>query len=256
MAFPTLTIERSEADKKTRVFTARLLGFLTANRLWEAPTSGSALRPAWIATFATEGEAQPFTTNFRAGRKATDSHGRAFQIAQKAAYRWQTQKVPGGAVTVAYLPELFHLEPARPDESPVRFVLAPPVRWLEEQAVRLESDFGEEAEDAARAALFAAYLDRRTALPVIRDLRFHLQLYRAALDEQKLSDDRHVLRGTGLQSCGLATPQAFLALQNGVKDFLVDQTARWRQEQAHRRVLDLEPPEPPTTDQLALPFAA
>jgi hypothetical protein len=256
MTFPTLTIEPSEKDKKTRVFSARLLGFLTADRLWEAPSSGSALRPAWIATFATEGEAQPFTTNLRAGRKATDNRGRTFQIAKKAVYRWQTRKVPGGAVTVAYLPELFHLEPARPDESPVRFVLAPPVTWLTEQAVRLEPEFGDEAEDAARAALFAAYLDRRTALPVIRDLRFHLQLYRAALKEQKLSDDRQVLRGTGLQSCGLATPQAFLALQDGVEDFLIDQTARWRQQAAHRRVLGLEPPEPPITDQLALPFAA
>jgi hypothetical protein len=73
--------------------------------------------------------------------------------------------VPGGVVTVAYLPELFHLEPARPDEDPVRFVLAPDERWLEAQtalwrkeAVRRGWPVGpREARDAGQMVLpFAA----------------------------------------------------------------------------------------------------
>ena len=130
MDLPTFKIERGEKDnprRKTRVFSTRLLGYLAADALWEAPRSGDCLRPVWLAYLGTDRETHPFTANLRAGAKATAS-GQAFQIPKRAPYRWSTQKVPGGIATVAYLPELFHLEPALAFAEDVRFVLAPP-RW-------------------------------------------------------------------------------------------------------------------------------
>jgi len=183
MEFPAFKIEREgkkDPARKTRVFETRLLGYLAADSLWEAPRAGDLLRPVWLAYLGTERETHPFTANLRGGARARAA-GDTFQIPKRAPYRWSTQKVPGGLVTVAYLPELFHLEPALPFADDVRFILAPPRWWVDEQAAQLAPEFGEDAPDVARAALFCAFLDRRTALPLVHDLRFHLQLYRAAL---------------------------------------------------------------------------
>jgi len=57
------------------------------------------------------------------------------------------------------------------------------------------------------AALFVAFLDRRTSLPVVHDLRFHLQLYRAALEKPWCRDgDDHAVEPYGLDDCGLDDP--------------------------------------------------
>jgi hypothetical protein len=186
MLYPQLTIEppAGRGTGKGRVFRARLLGYLTADGLWEyGATGGGALRPVWLAVFGTVGEAKPFVANLRAGRAARIERGGALQVPKSGGHRWVCQAVPGGVVTVAYLAELFHLEPPVPFTEDVRFVMAPARRWVESEAEALADEFGADARDAARAALFAAYLDRRTPLPLLRDLRFHLQLFRAALEE-------------------------------------------------------------------------
>jgi hypothetical protein len=137
-------------------------------------------------------------------------------------------------VTVAYLPELFHLEPAGPVAGHVRFVFAPPRWWVAEQAEDLALEFGEAAPDVARAALFCAYLDRRTPLPLIHDLRFHLQVYRTALATgwiYPLSTDRGaVLRGRGAEAAGLDAPLACSVDQDDLADFLIQQTALYHEE--------------------------
>lgn len=186
MLYPQLTIEppAGRGTGKGRIFRARLLGYLTADRLWEyGTTGGGAQRPVWLAVLGTVGEAKPFVANLRAGRAARIERGGALQIPKSSGHRWVTQAVPGGVVTVAYLAGLFHLEPPVPFTEDVRFVMAPARRWVDREAEALASEFGADARDAARAALFAAYLDRRTPLPLLRDLRFHLQLFRAALGE-------------------------------------------------------------------------
>ncbi len=106
--FRELVIEREErkgrgGPGKTRRFAVRLLGHATANRLWDCPTSGSVRRPVWVAYFGTEQESGPFTANFRASRKAA-TRNEVLQIPKKAPFRWTTQRVPGGVITVGYLP--------------------------------------------------------------------------------------------------------------------------------------------------------
>src|SRR6185369_6572754 len=185
--------------------------------------------PVWIAYAGTDRESNPFTANFRAGRKAGTTND-ALEIPKRGPHRWSFQKVPGGVVTVAYIPSLFHLEPVTQEDDVVRFVFAPPRWWITEQAQSLVFEFGDEAQDAARAALFCAYLDRRTPLPLVHDLRFHLQVYRAACAAGLLYElsgsrgGRAVLAGRGAEACGLDAPVALSVGQSALADFLIEQT--------------------------------
>ena len=237
----TFTIAPPEKDRpgrKSRTFSTRLLGYLTANAFWETPRSGDALRPVWIAYLGTDREAHPFTANLRGGAKAK-AGAQTFQLPRRAPYRWQVQRVPQGAITVAYLPELFHLEPASPCAENARFILAPPRRWIESQATDLARDFGDDAPDAARAALFCAFLDRRTALPLVHDLRFHLRLYRAALETEwvyhappdRRPGEPRILDGRGHDACGLDAPLAVSVDASTLAQFLIEQTSLYHQEE-------------------------
>jgi hypothetical protein len=236
MGLPTLTIEtgpRRNRSSKSRTFSVHFLGFLTANALWEPGGDGSAERPIWLAYFGTDSESQPFTANLRGGKKARADAADIFEIPKRGGHRWVTQKVPNGLVTVVYLAELFHLEPKDPLPETARFVFAPPSWWIEEQAAELAGEFGDEAADTARAALFCAYLDRRTSLPLIHDLRFHLQVYRAALATDwtyPLSESRvQVLRGRGAEASGLDSPLACSVAQQELSAFLIEQTSLYQE---------------------------
>jgi hypothetical protein len=203
---------------------------MTADPLWDFGTaSDGALRPVWFAFFSTIGAAKPFTANLRAGRPARIEHGDRYQIPKSSSHRWSTQTVPGGIVTVAYLPELFHLQPAVPFTDDPCFVVAPERRWVDRQAKILSQEFGSDAPDVARAALFAAYLDRRTPLPLLRDLRFHLQLYRAALEEPWVRrPSKHTSSEcVGLQRCGLDAPVVCAVKLATLSAFLTEQTAEF-----------------------------
>jgi hypothetical protein len=119
--------------------------------------------------------------------------------------------------------------------------VAPPRWWVAEQASVLASDFGSEAEEAARAALFCAFLDRRTALPLVHDLRFHLQVYRAALaagwTHPLASPSRRgeeVLVGWGAEAAGLDAPVACSVGEAALSDFLIQQTSHYHREEIRR----------------------
>ena len=185
MSSTTVTLEAPPGKRgsaKTRIFSVHLLGFLTADSLWTSGGDGSVQRPIWLAFFGSESETRPFTANLRAGRRAR-AGGDLLEL-PVGAHRWvPPQKVPTGVISVAYLPELFDLEPGSgPLADPVRFVFAPPRWWVDKEAADLASEFGEDAPEAARAALFCAFLDRRCPIPLVHDLHFHLQVYRAALE--------------------------------------------------------------------------
>ena len=240
MGFPTLTIEtgpRRRSPSKTTGFSTHLLGYLTAEALWDPGGDDSAERPVWLAYFGTEQETQPFTANLRAGKKARFAD-RALQIPRQSRYRWEVQRVPRGVVTVVYLQHLFHLEPPPgplPEEA--RFIFAPPSWWIAEQADSLAPDFGADASDAARAALFCAFLDRRTPLPLVHDLRFHLQVYRAALETEWIEAAGEArgsfLRGFGVEASGLDTPLACFVSQATLAGFLTHQTSLFHEENRH-----------------------
>jgi len=237
MSFSVLQIERSRGkgrSRKTRIFSVRLLGHITADPFWDCPVSGNARRPVWIAYLGTEQESQAFTANFRGGTTAAVGLN-PFQIPKSSPHRWSTQKVPGGVVTVAYHPDLFQLDPIAPPTERVRFLLAPPRWWIDGQARQLEADFGDEAREAARAALFAAYLDRRTPLPLVHDLSFLLRLYRAARNTDWLHEAGEgsgaLLSAEGTDTCGIEPPLAVSATQTELAELIVDQTQQFHSQE-------------------------
>jgi hypothetical protein len=270
MRFPKLTIEVTVSKetrrrrRKTRTFSARLLGCLMASGLWELGAGGEAQRPVWLAYFASPGAAKPFTANLRAGRRVTVAGGDRIEVPRSSEHRWSVRPVPGGVVTVCSLPELFHLEPPVPFTDDVCFVMAPSRRWVDEQAGQLVSEHGEDARDVVRAALFAAYVDRRTPLPLLRDRRFHLQLYRAAIEEPWVTEP---LEGRfeslcDLDACRLDPPLACGVGGERFAEFLTAQTERFQREHGglaaaqHGAGLSVEPGEVLPGAQLALAFGA
>ena len=176
-----------------------------------------------------------FTANLRGGRKAKVGRGGnvILELPKSASHRWLSQRSADGAtVTTAYLTEFFELDPGEPTER-IGFVFMPPRRWLERQAEALEPEFRGGALDVARAALFAAFLDRRSPLPLVHDLRFQLQLYRAALEEPWTQGPRTLRHGEGdlwaayPGACGLDTPRLVDVNHHDFEAFLKVQTARY-----------------------------
>ncbi len=240
MDFQTLTITHERKSPKGRVvksrrFCATLLTYLTADALWPLGQAGQALRPAWITYAASYEMARAFTANLRGGLKAKTGAvaGDALELPKSAPHRWVVRRTDGGgAVITAYLGALFELDPGAPAER-IAFVLMPPRGWLHRQAAALAPEFGEEALDAARAALFAAFLDRRSPLPLVHDLRFQLQLYRAALEASWTQGPKDTRYGAGdlwavsPDACGLDTPRLVSVRHADFEAFLKAQTASY-----------------------------
>ncbi len=247
MDFSTLTITHERKSKgrvvKSRRFCATLLTYLTADRLWALGQAGQAMRPVWITYAASHEMGRAFTANLRGSRKVKIGSGRAeevLELPRSARHRWISQRTGGGAtVTTAYLTEIFELDPGVPTER-IAFVLMPPRQWLECQAEALEPEFRDGAMDVARAALFAAFLDRRSPLPLVHDLRFQLQLYRAALEAPWTQGSRTLRHGEGdlwatsPSACGLDAPRLVDVSHPDFEAFLKAQTAQYfHQEIAH-----------------------
>ncbi len=239
MDFPTLTITHERKSKgrviKSRCFQAKLLTYLTADRLWALGQAGQALRPVWITYAAPHEMGRAFTANLRGGRKAKlrPAANEVLELPRSASHRWLSQRSQDGAtVTTAYLGELFELDPGEP-ACRIGFVLMPPLSWLERQAETLEPEFGDDATDVARAALFAAFLDRRSPLPLVHDLRFQLQLYRAAVEASWTQAPRALRHGEGdlwarsHDACGFDEPRLVDVSHSDFETFLKTQTANY-----------------------------
>ena len=188
----TLTIEpkktRRGRVRKGRTFTAHLLSYLTANASWDSG-SGDAHRPVYLSYATTDQEARAFTANLRTGRPAVvrNEYGhdkQRLEILKSSPHRFAFQRLNGTSIVTAFLPDLFELDPGLLHER-ITFVFAPPTWWTERQleAPALAAFADDERRELVMAAYFAAYLDRRTPLPIINDAVFHRQLFRAAQDE-------------------------------------------------------------------------
>lgn len=226
--------------RKTRQFSVTLLGWVGADRWWQSGSTERSTRPVWMAYAGSESAVRAFTANLRKGRKAAlaryHSVDDSFEIPKSSGHRFLVERHGDVATCSIYLPELFHLEPdLHPHDGALRFLFMPPLWWLEAQTEALRPELGADAHDAAMAALFVAYLDRRTPLPMVRDLRFHLQLYRAALEQpwvwEALDPDRRRRMRSRSDTyalnpslCGLTRPLAVSVDEETFQDFLTQQT--------------------------------
>ena len=209
--------------RKTRIFRQRLLGYIRADSLWNAPATDTA--PVWMAYAGSPQEARAFTANLQGGARAELGSTR-IKLPKKASYRWATTRLDADTVaTVVYLPQLLDLEPASAFTDRVRFVFAVPRWWTAEQG---------ESEHEACAALFAAYADRRTPYPILPDRSFLRRLYDAATDEPwfRAYDDGGTLSGAiDSEALGLAALASIDTDHDTFADFLAAQTAAYFEEE-------------------------
>ncbi|MFN7970840.1 MAG: hypothetical protein U0166_00560 [Acidobacteriota bacterium] len=147
-----------------------------------------------------------------------------------------SQDATGGAVvTTAFLPDLFQIEPVIPPER-VRFISMPPRWWVDREAAKLDVAFGPDAREVAQAALAAAYLDRRTSLPIVNDLRFQLRLLRslrASALTLKPAENRWSHQGIafqGMEACGLEEPVAVDASHDEIAALLKAEVRKFFEE--------------------------
>jgi hypothetical protein len=255
----TIDVKPTRQGQKTRRFRADLLSIVVAPRLWNlgattnngnsngngTGTATNTLRPIFLAYAATEAESRAFTANLRTGRPAAEegpfTPRLRLEIPRSAAtaFRFETHSRAGAALTVAYLPSAVSYQPASAavaapaEASLIRFLFMPPTWWVDREAAAPPlADLGRDARDAALAAWFVAYLDRRTPLPIANDPRFHLELYRAALatgwchqPERSRHHFEH-LYAAGTAALGLEPPVLVSTTHAEFSAFLAEQTAR------------------------------
>ncbi len=224
--------------QKTRIFHADLITVVAAPGLqWEFGSSSrdNTLRPVLLAYAATDEQSRAFTANLRSGRPAIhDQRGIGnfrVEIPRSAGFRYETFSCDGGTLTFAYLPGAFSQLPATAEHGTLRFLCMPPTWWVEREAATL-TELGPDAREAAVAAYFVAFLDRRSPLPIADDLRFHLALYRAALasdwcHQTQISPYRvSKLFAEGHDALGLERPLLVSTTHASFSAFLAEQTAR------------------------------
>lgn len=244
----TITIHTEDSSGKGRSFSAQLLAHVEA---WERPDKTT--RPVYMTVACPTAGAAPFQANLRLGRRAdAGNSSRAsdrFEILRSAGYHYTQQRHPQGVIITAYAPALFDLDPGMVDPSGARFIVLPSREWVDAQNL----DTTSAVEHMRRvgcmkghaglagllplAALFAAYLDRRSRCPIIPDLHFHLQILMGALDAGMAtmtrndrgyygrSGSHYVEYGTA--RVGLAPGVAFSATHETIESFLAEQVTTY-----------------------------
>jgi hypothetical protein len=194
----TLRVHSTKDGKKSRAFSTALVGYVGAPSFWKFGYGDAyTQRPVLLMYCGTDQEIRAFTANLRTGRKVEvigkgggghDTELTKLEIPKSAGFKFVVQQVGDGLqIATAFLPELWLLDPGLIDPEEIAFLCAPPTWWTDAQialvADRMTLDesnrFGREA---AVAAYVCAFIDRRSTLPMVNDLGFHLSLYRKALE--------------------------------------------------------------------------
>lgn len=184
-------------ESKGRQFSAYWLGGIIANSLWDGGSNASDTmeRPVYCSFAGSDQELRAFTANILSGRRVIfdqTGYSRAktagVEIMKSGGYKTAWQREPEGSIVTFYLPQLFTLDPGMVDPETIRFIVQPSNQWLGSQTldpnptIRHLSRMGFPqspewiTEWLPIACLWASYLDRRTARPLIMEPRFYMQL--------------------------------------------------------------------------------
>jgi hypothetical protein len=265
----TLSIEDDKSkDGKGRQFRANLMGYITADFLWEGGQADTQhIRPVYATLAGTEASLRPFLANIRKGRKADirkettyrqETDGR-LELLKTAGYEYIWQRGEKVALLTAYLPDLFQLDPGMIDHEIMGFLSAVPGWWANTQAAKLPAaEVGRVRRHLAKlgdtyseeetrqlipiAAHFAAMLDKRTRRPLINDLAFSVQLYTSALKhnvarQPKEPSSRYTHPSAragfevyGVGALGFAALTAVNVTQRVIDDLLAMNIKEWRKQ--------------------------
>lgn len=182
----TIETKPEREGQKSRSFSVDLLCWVLGSDLWEmgATSKERCHRPVFLAYAGTEQASRAFTANLKTGRPAVFDGSAGYQtrieVPRSAGFRYDTFSHGNARLTCAYLPSAFAFQPGTTELEMISFICMPPRWWVEREATLIEPEMGADAREAAMAAYFVAFLNRRSPLPIADDLRFHLGLYRAA----------------------------------------------------------------------------
>jgi hypothetical protein len=235
----TISIESKPAaeGQKSRTFSVELLAWVVANSMWELGSTGKERthRPVFMAFAGTGAASRSFQANLQGGRTAVEplqGGGLRFEIPRSAGFRYESSGQGDANLTLVYLPHVFSLQPGTTEVESIAFVAMPPTAWVDEQATAIASAMGSDARETAFAAYFVAYLDARTPLPIANDLRFHLELFRAAKQQpwcrvcEGCDTNPGALFARGISGIGFESPVLCDVAPGTFAQFLADQTAR------------------------------
>lgn len=268
-----VTIEPPETTGgKGRSFRAILAAYVTADGLWEGGEAGTDThRPVYAVFACSDGEASAFAANLRCGRRAEQVNDKGhrsrgdklarWEFLRSAGYQFATQRhaALGSTVIQAVLPHLLRFQGiGMVDPKVASFVMLPGRTWAERQrlddaaALRHLRAVGCKVPEAtlrahfpalaAAGALFAGYLDGRTRCPLVLDVRLHVQLMVAAVEE-KLAAVHTGWSGSGdppwgasraigysehgLADVGLLPGVAMMAKHEVLEPFLAEQVTKF-----------------------------
>lgn len=254
----TLTISpRSGGTGKGRTFRVSLLGFITADG-YHRNGSSRAYRPAYLSVAESDAQVRAFVANLRTGRECEvrDAAGnllpKTLETPRALGLRWHFKKMdrPAG-VTVAtgYMPELCDLDPGIL-QGDIRFLFAPPRWWVDRelQSPSIQALPEKIRRDAVIGQLFAAFLDKRSPLPIVPDPLFHRRLYVAARGltwfaepDGNMQWSPRMFRFPGTAADGLELVARVKVSHEQFESLLVHETSRYFAEESPAWLLEPAP---------------
>jgi hypothetical protein len=252
-----VTVEQDDDKKKGHAFTFELAAYIEAKTILGRGASET-IRPVFMVAAMSEAKASAVRANLIMGRRfgVLNNHnkwGTRFEMMRSQPYVWEAQRAEGGYLLTAYVAQPFLPDPGFVDHDRLTFVMLPQLSWVARMAEKLGpiamgkacayvskvlppkrryDDVDVEPESVvAMAPLFAAYLDRRTRVPLVPDLRFQLQMLvhmlriRAAVRPDDTS--RSELRSQGLEPLGFGEPVMVDTTHKVFEEFAAEESARF-----------------------------
>lgn len=197
-----VTIEAAEKGKsKGRSFSFELVAYVSIP-YFEHHESNH--RPIYMVGAMTDASLAPVRANLMMGRRfGVASHGSfypSFELLKSRPYVFEVQRYPEGSFLTAYLPQPLLPDPGFVDPDTIAFAMIPQQTWAAEMRAKLgeaeiqrairhvetvlpkDEHFSRDRGDTnleelvSIAPLFATYLDHRTRVPLVPDVRFYAQL--------------------------------------------------------------------------------
>lgn len=162
----------SGSGSKGREFAATMLGYVTADTMWDHGRSSDSRRPVFLYLTGPATSLRPFVANLQEGKRAvqTDTTARnssssdtpiRYELLRTGGYMYKWQHLddePRSALLTAYQPALFGLDPGMIPDA-IRFISMPPRQWISESREWLDRHPGERAAILAHARALGVLAD-------------------------------------------------------------------------------------------------
>lgn len=210
-----IVVERQSKEGKTRSFEARVVGMTISNMApWVKPNDDKLIQPVSVLIVGDDSSVRAVVANLRTGRRCwlTDRKRNTVRNKQPypsldltgTKYQYLFQQFDEGTICHVYSIDLYNQDPGMIDPDDIQFIAPVPKQWVEEQqqylqaidpelkswaikeftkvckpqSLKSEHEWQSIADSIVEcAAMTCVYLDRRTRIPILPDLRFQVRLF-------------------------------------------------------------------------------